>query len=162
MPVVSLLGLPWVCAGSCCSLPSSRHGSSVPEWSSSGRSGVSFLSHPPPKESLAWEQPTCTFGVTATFQQLKSFVMENPALLLSLLLWAPRVPYLSRLQRGSLWCGCLHTSLQCQRVAGGCLGSLSPTATYKEPALLKIGLGITENPLQNPFVSSNSCVWISG
>lgn len=35
--------------------------------------------------------------------------------------------------------------------ASGCLGSLSPPATYKGPALLKIGLGITENPLQNLF-----------
>lgn len=52
----------------------------------------------PPKESLAWKQPTCTFGVKPTFQQLKRFLMENSALLFSLLPWAPRLSYLSKLQ----------------------------------------------------------------
>lgn len=38
---------------------------------------MSFLSHPPPKESLAWEQPTPTFGVKPTLQQLKKLSDGN-------------------------------------------------------------------------------------
>lgn len=59
---------------------------------------------PAPKESLAWKQPTCTFGVKPTFQQLKRFLRENSALLFSLLPCAPRLSCLSKLQRASLWC----------------------------------------------------------
>lgn len=50
---------------------------------------MSFLSHT--KESQAWEQPTCTFRVKPTFQQLKSSLMENSALLFFMPPWAPRL-----------------------------------------------------------------------
>lgn len=60
---------------------------------------------PPPKECWALKQPTCMFGVKPTFQQLKSFLMENSAPLFSAALpSAPRLSYLSKLQRASLWC----------------------------------------------------------
>lgn len=59
---------------------------------------MSFLSILPPEGCLASKQPTCMFGVKPTFQQRKSFLMENSALLFSVLPSAPRLSYLSKLQ----------------------------------------------------------------